>query len=225
MRPGLTTYPEWHLMTMEGYPGPRGPMPFPDLPAVTDFGMDQENVKDLLDATRREDRAAWDRLMALVYEDLKRIAHGQMSRIAPGQTLSTTVLVHETFEKLAISRSLPVHDRTAFYALCASAMRQIIIDHYRKRSAGKRDPGPGRDVLAEHESQRANPEGDRALTALGSVLGQLLRRDERLVRVFEMRYFAGLSDIEIAARLELSPRSVQRLAMQARAWIVSALEE
>lgn len=193
-------------------------------PAVADPGMDEDDVKDLLDAAQRREPAAWDQLMLLVYEDLKRIAHGQMSRIAPGQTLSTTVLVHEAFEKLALSRNLPVSDRSAFYALCAAAMRQIIIDHYRKRSAAKRATGGAQGALAEHELQRSNPEAEEVLASLGAVLRDLLQRDERLVRVFEMRYFAGLSDMEIAARLGLSQRSVQRLAMQARAWVVSALE-
>ena len=70
--------------------------------------------------------------MALVYQDLKRIAHGQMARISPGQTLSTTVLVHEAFEKLAAQGGLPVRERTGFYALCACAMRP---DHRRPLSA------------------------------------------------------------------------------------------
>lgn len=187
--------------------------------------MANNEVSDLLGAAEQDESAAWEELMALVYEDLKRIAHRQMSRIAPGQTLSTTVLVHETFEKLAISRQLPVRDRTAFYALCACAMRQIIIDHYRRRSADKRDAGQGQAPLHEHEMQRANPEADRALATLGEVLSDLVRRDERVVQVFEMRYFAGLPDDQIAARLGISERSVQRLANRARAWIVSALED
>lgn len=185
--------------------------------------MEQSAISELLEGAEQGDTAAWERLMALVYEDLKRIAHGQMARISPGQTLSTTVLVHEAFEKLAVQQQLAVRERTAFYALCACAMRQIIIDHYRRRTADKRsakDPEP----LADYEARRANPEADSALDALGRVLSDLVRRDERMVQVFEMRYFAGMSDVEIGQRLDLSVRTVQRLAARTRAWIVAGLE-
>lgn len=161
--------------------------------------------------------------MALVYDDLKRIAHGQMARIAPGQTLGTTVLVHEAFEKLAAQGKLPVSERSGFYALCACAMRQIIIDHYRRRSADKRSVDPAR--LAEHETRRVNPDMDNALTELGRALDLLARRDPRLLEVFEMRYFAGLSDAEISERMDLSVRSVQRLAARARSWVAAGLDD
>lgn len=185
--------------------------------------MKQSGISGILAAAERGESAAWQRLMNLVYEDLKRIAHRQMTRIAPDQTLSTTVLVHEAFESLAVQQRLPVRERADFYALCACAMRQIIIDHYRKRSADKRTPD-NPDRLAAYEASRTNAEADNALIALGGVLSDLVQRDRRLVEVFEMRYFAGLSNAEIAQRLELSPRSVQRLTARAQAWVVSALQ-
>jgi RNA polymerase sigma factor (TIGR02999 family) len=181
------------------------------------------DISELLAAADGNDPEAWDRLMGLVYGDLKRIAHAQMGRIAPNQTLSTTVLVHEAFEKLAASEGLKGADRTGFYAVCACAMRQIIIDHYRKRSARKRNSIAAADY-DQHERYRVNPEGDEALERLGQVLEALVRRDERLAKVFEMRYFAGMTDPEIADRLDLSVRTVQRLARRARAWVVAALE-
>lgn len=196
--------------------------PRPDRAAVSG-SMERSSVNELLAAVERGESAAWEQLMALVYEDLKRIAHGQMARIVPDQTLSTTVLVHEAFEKLAAQQRLPVREHSAFYALCACAMRQIIIDHYRKRAAGKRSTEDPLG-LAAHETGRVNPEADNALIALGRVLSELVQRDKRLVEVFEMRYFAGLSDAEIARRLDISTRSVQRLATRARAWITAALD-
>lgn len=186
--------------------------------------MDTTGVNQLLSAVQENEPAAWDRLMKMVYEDLKRIAHGQMARIAPGQTLTTTVLVHEAFEKLARQEGLPASDRSSFYALCACAMRQIIIDHYRRRSADKRNPVSA-DVIEEFEFRRVNPESDHALLMLGKILDDLVVRDERMVQVFEMRYFAGLTDAEIASRLDLSIRTVQRIATRARAWIVASLED
>lgn len=188
----------------------------------TGRAMNESDFQSLLDRVQASEPGAWDELMRLVYVDLKRIAHGQMARIAPGQTLSTTVLVHEAFEKLASQGGLPVQRRSDFYGLCAYAMRQIIIDHYRKRSAEKRAP----DImaLAEHESRRVTPDIDNALIDLGRALDLLSRHDERLLRAFEMRYFGGLSDAEIAGLLALSERSVQRLVARARAWVAAALD-
>lgn len=185
--------------------------------------MKHTGIGELLAAVERGDRPAWGSLMALVYEDLKRIAHGQMRRIAPGQTLTTTVLVHEAFEKLAAGQKLPARDRVSFYALCARAMRQIIIDHHRRRDAAKRTPDTP-EVLAEHERRRANPEADNALDALGGVLSELVKRDEKMVEVFEMRHFAGLTEAQIAERMSVSTRTVQRIDARAQAWIIAALE-
>jgi len=184
--------------------------------------MNDADFSRLLARFEAADDEAWSALMSLVYGDLKRIAHGQMARIVPGQTLSTTVLVHETFEKLAAQGKLPVQERSAFYALCACAMRQIIIDHYRKRSASKRSPDP--QTAADHEARRVTPDMDSALIDLGRALDLLARRDERLLKAFEMRYFAGLSDEDIAQRLDSSVRSVQRLIARARSWISAALD-
>lgn len=183
--------------------------------------MSDTDFSELLKRVEASDDESWDQLMGLVYSDLKRIAHGQMARITPGQTLSTTVLVHETFEKLAAQGGLPVNERSAFYALCACAMRQIIIDHYRKRSADKRSP----DLIAaaDHETRRVTPDIDNALIDLGRALDLLAHRDERLLRAFEMRYFGGLSDADISARMDMSIRSVQRLVARARSWVATAL--
>ena len=184
--------------------------------------MNESDFKTLLDRVQASEPGAWNELMGLVYADLKRIAHGQMARISPGQTLSTTVLVHEAFEKLATQGGLPVQQRSDFYGLCAYAMRQIIVDHYRKRSADKRSPDLG--ALAEHEARRVTPDIDNALLDLGRALDLLSRHDERLLRAFEMRYFGGLSDVEIARLLAVSERSVQRLVARARAWVAAALD-
>jgi RNA polymerase sigma factor (TIGR02999 family) len=184
--------------------------------------MNEAEFSQMLARAQAADDEAWGALMGMVYGDLKRIAHGQMARIVPGQTLCTTVLVHETFEKLAAQGRLPVQERSAFYALCACAMRQIIIDHYRKRSASKRSPDPV--AAADHEARRVTPDMDNALIDLGRSLDLLARRDERLLSAFEMRYFAGLSDEEIAARMGTSVRSVQRLIARARSWVSAALD-
>lgn len=184
--------------------------------------MSETRFSELLPRVEAGESGAWDALMQLVYQDLKRVAHNQMTRISPGQTLSTTVLVHETFEKLASQAGLAISDRSHFYSLCASAMRHIVIDHYRKRSADKRRADP--DAMADYENRRVTPDIDSALIELGQAMDQLERRDPRLLQVFEMRFFAGLSDAEISSRLGLSDRSVQRLVARARAWVGVGLD-
>lgn len=150
------------------------------LPKMTD-----EDFGDLLRQAESSDPKDWNELMLLVYADLKRIAHGQMARVAPGQILSTTVLVHEAFEKLAAQGELPVRQRADFYALCAFAMHQIIIDHYRRRSADKRMPDHGalshHDLLKVLLAGKANPQRlDKSpLSALGYRAGQIRRARER----------------------------------------------
>ncbi|MCB1587622.1 MAG: hypothetical protein KDI56_01845 [Xanthomonadales bacterium] len=185
--------------------------------------MNDAEFGQLLRGIERSDPQAWQSLMQLVYSDLKRIAHRQLARVDPGQTLSTTVLVHETFEKLAVQGGLPVQERSDFYALCAHAMRQILVDHYRRRSADKRAAQPA--ALADHELRRVGGDIDSALLELGRGLDLLARHDQRLLQVFEMRYFGGLSDVEIGRRLDLSERSVQRQVARARAWVMACLDE
>ncbi|MEO0815242.1 MAG: ECF-type sigma factor [Myxococcota bacterium] len=184
--------------------------------------MSEEEFTRLLRRVEVDDASAWQDLMQLVYQDLKRVAHAQMNRIAPGQTLSTTVLVHEAFEKLAVQAGLEIADRTHFYALCAGAMRQIIIDHYRRRTATKRKASA--ELLDEFKVSGVNAELDAAISQLGQALELLGRRDQKLLEAFEMRYFAGLSDAEIALRLEVSERSVHRLIARGRARIAASLE-
>lgn len=186
--------------------------------------MTNSVIHDLLEAAESGDREAWHDLIDLVYADLRRIAHRQMARIRPEHTLSTTVLVHEAFEALAEQRKLPARERADFYALCAAAMRQIVIDHHRKRSAKKRTVGDP-DGWNSHEAALSNPEAENALAALGSLLDQLMKRDPRLVKAFEMHYFAGMSSDQVGDRLNVSQRTAQRLVARARAWIVDALGE
>jgi len=147
--------------------------------------VNDTDFDDLLSRREAADGEAWRSLVGPVNDDLKRIAHEQITRIAPGQTLGTTVLVHESFEKLAAQGRLPVKEKSSCYALRASAIRQIIIDHYRKRSASKRSPAPA--VAADHEARRVSPDMDSAMVDLGPALDLLARRDERLLRAFETR--------------------------------------
>jgi RNA polymerase sigma factor (TIGR02999 family) len=153
---------------------------------------------------------------AVLYDELRRIAHRQLGRVRPGQTLSTTALVHEAFLKLARVDVTPA-DRTHFFALAARAMRQILVDAAREQSAAKRGGGQ-RPVSLDDDAIRVEAIADDVL-AIDGALGRLERLDPDLARVVEYRFFAGLTDAEIAALLNSSARTVRRSWRKARAFL------
>jgi len=179
------------------------------------------NVTELLLAFKGGDRAAFDRLVPLLYDDLRRVARAQLRRSRQGVTLDTTVLVHELYLKMADQQRLDAHDRGHFLAISAHAMRQVIADYARRRTAVKRggdaDPIPLDEVpeIADREA--------RWLLDVDRALERLAARDERLARVVECRFFAGFSEEETAAALDTSLRTVQRDWMRARAWLKEEL--
>ena len=179
--------------------------------------MTDGDVTQLLIAHREGDPEAFKKLVPLVYEDLRRIAHGQLARHRGGGTLNTTALVHETYLKLVDQTRVEINDRGHFYAIAARAMRQIIIDFARKRTAQKR--GGGRQPISLDKVQIAVSEQAELLVAIDSALDKLSSLNERLTRVFECRYFAGLSEKETAEALAMSLRTVQRDWMKGKAWL------
>lgn len=184
-------------------------------------GGDPEGVTQLLIAYRDGDRDAFDRLVPLIYDDLRRIARRQLRRGRPGQTLNTTGLVHEAYLKLVDPAKVDWQDRGHFLAVSARAMRQVIIGYARKRSAGKRGGGE-RPVTLDEAQIAVDDQADRLL-ALDRALERLGQHDERLVKVVECRFFAGLSEQETAQALGVSLRTAQRDWMRARAWLKEEL--
>ncbi len=181
----------------------------------------REGVTQLLIAYRDGDREAFDRLVPMVYEDLRRIARRQLRRGAPGQTLNTTGLVHEAYFKLVDPAKVDWQGRGHFLAVSARAMRQVIIGYARKRSAGKRGGGE-RPVTLDEAQIAVDDQADRLL-ALDRALERLGGHDPRLARVVECRFFAGLSEEETAQALGVSLRTAQRDWMRARAWLKEEL--
>jgi RNA polymerase sigma factor (TIGR02999 family) len=161
---------------------------------------------------RKGDSAALDRLMELVYKDLRKRAHFQLR--SPGGTLSTTVLVHETYLRLAAASSPDWEDRRHFFHVAAKAMRQIVIDHARERSALKR--GGGQAALELDEERVGIESRAEELLVIDEALRQLARVDERMARLVELRFFAGLSVEEIAEVLGISSRTAKRDWRKAR---------
>ena len=179
------------------------------------------NVTELLLAFRDGDRAAFDQLVPMLYDDLRKVARAQLRRGRPGATLDTTVLVHELYLKMADQLRLDARDRGHFLAISAHAMRQVIADYARRRTAAKRggdsDPVPLDEVpeIADREA--------RWLLDVDQALERLAGRDERMAKVVECRFFAGFSEEETAAALDTSVRTVQRDWMRARAWLKEGL--
>jgi RNA polymerase sigma factor (TIGR02999 family) len=178
------------------------------------------DLSAILTASRQGDAAAMARAFEAAYDELRRVARRQLRRLKPGQTLTTTSLVHEAFVKLVRS-PVDAVDRTHFFALAARAMRQILVDYARQRGTLKRRgdqrPVPLEDGAIPVESVAEEVLGiDRALTRLESL-------DERLVRVVELRFFGGMTEEETAEALGVTARTVRRDWQKARAFLYREL--
>lgn len=155
--------------------------------------------------------------MPEVYEDLRHIAESYLRRERPDHTLEPSALVHEAFLKLSGQSRLAPADRTHFLALASGAMRQILVDHARAAHALKRGGGWQRISVTEAVSEASK--GSEDLLALDAALAQLAAEDEREAIIVEMRFFAGLTEAEIAAEMGMSERWVRLHWAHARAWL------
>lgn len=164
---------------------------------------------------------ALDRLVPLVYDDLRRVARVQLARQRPGDSLNTTGLVHDAYMRLVDQSRATYRDRGHFFAVCAIAMRQIIVDHARRRGRRKRG-GDQVHVPLEDAASPIAREAERVLE-INNALDKLAAHDPRLARVVECRFFAGLSEQETAEALGLSVRTTQREWFKARAWLRAEL--
>jgi RNA polymerase sigma factor (TIGR02999 family) len=184
-------------------------------------------VTELLAELREGEADALDRLLPLVYSELRRLAQHQMNAERPDHTLSATALVHEAYVKLVGQRKPEWRDRGHFFAVASMAMRRILVNHAVARTRAKRGgdapvvpldeviggvaTGPGGSGFTEERAAEIIAL-DRALEAFRDV-------HERAVRVVECRYFSGLSVAETAEALQISPRTVKRDWSFARAWL------
>jgi RNA polymerase sigma factor (TIGR02999 family) len=181
-----------------------------------------DTISALLRAHRGGDRGALDRLMPLVYDDLRRLARRQLQDDGGrGRTLDTTGLVHEAYLRLAESTRAAWEGRGHFFAVAARAMRQIVVDYARERRAAKRGGGRRPDTLDE-EHAAIESRADEILT-IDEALAGLGALDAVLPRLVECRFFAGLTEEETAEALGLPLRTVQRDWARARAWLKRAL--
>lgn len=185
-------------------------------------GHETGEITRLLRAHHDGDRGAFDDLVPLVYRRLRRIARGQIRRGGRGHTLDTGALVHEAYVQLVGETGIEWQNRSHFYAICARAMRRILVDYSRRRTAGKRGGGKP-DLALDPELLGVEGQADLVL-AVDAALDGLASFNERLARVTECRFFAGMTEAETAVALDTSERTVQRDWQRARAWLRKELE-
>ena len=173
-------------------------------------------VQRLLARLRDGDEAALDELLPLVYRELSRIAHNQRRRIG-GFGVNTTALVHEAYLKLSSAKNQRFEDRGHFFAVAATAMRQLLIDEAKKHTAQKR--GGGVQPLSLDDVEVGIETQAEGLLALDRALRALYTVDPRLLRVVECRFFGGLTERETADVLGITDRTVRRDWVKARAWL------
>jgi RNA polymerase sigma factor (TIGR02999 family) len=180
-------------------------------------------VTELIDAANRGDDAAMQALFTRVYGELKQLARRQLAASAH-PTLNTTGLVHEAYMRLAQPQAGSLHGRAHFFALAAKAMRQIVIDHARARTADKRG-GRHLEVLQldEAASLADGGLGPYDLLRLDRALTELEQDDARLARLVELRFFAGLPIADIAVLQQVSERTLERDWRRAKALLHAVL--
>ncbi len=180
-------------------------------------------VTRLLRDLGRGDSRAVDRLLPLVYDELRAQAGRFLREERPDHTLQATALVHEAYLRLVGSGSKDWQDRRHFYGVAARAMRRILVDHARRHRSDKR--GGRLRAVPLSEAELASLDRDVDLVALDEALTRLAAFDERKCRVVELRFFVGLTAEETAKTLGLSTRSIEREWRLARAWLYRELGE
>jgi RNA polymerase sigma factor (TIGR02999 family) len=181
------------------------------------MSTNSSEISLLLDQYRDGQAEAFERLMELVYDDLRRLAAWQLQTERPGHTLQPTALVHEAYLKLAGQNPVEWQNKAHFFALAAQVMRHILVDHARARGRDKR--GGGQVSVALDEALELSHPSKPSLVELDEALSMLARQDARKSRIVELRYFGGLSIEETADVLEISPTTVRREWTLAKAWL------
>jgi RNA polymerase sigma factor (TIGR02999 family) len=182
-----------------------------------------ENAAALLTQAARGDDLAAEALTPVIYDSLRDLADRYLGQAGDSPTLQPTMLVHEAYLKLAGVDSGDLRGKTHFYALAARAMRQVLIDHLRRRGRQKRGGDWQRVTLSDVTTGEA--EGIVDLEALETALSELGEQDERAARVVELRFFAGLNEAATANVLGVSERTVRNDWRMARAWLRCALDD
>jgi RNA polymerase sigma-70 factor, ECF subfamily len=186
------------------------------------MGTQQQGLTLILGRARDGDESARGELLTMVYDELRRVASGLMRRERPDHTLSPTAVVHEAVIRLAGDAVFDkVADRSYLFAAAARAMREVLIDHARRRAADRRGGGRRRvplDAVVDYFQGQGLD-----LVAVHEALDRLAERDERQAQVMTLRYFGGMTVSEVAGALGVSVVTVERDWRVARAWLVGQI--
>jgi RNA polymerase sigma factor (TIGR02999 family) len=185
-------------------------------------GSRETAVTDLLRQWSSGDREAAEKVLPLVYDELRRIAASQLRQERSEHTLQATAIVHEAYLRLSEQNSLRWPSRSHFYAFAAHLIRRVLVDHARTRNRAKRGGELQRITVAEMEELAGAGESPD-IEALDDVLTALEELDPRKAAVVELRFFAGLSIEETATHLGISPKTVVREWRRAKAWLFNEL--
>lgn len=175
------------------------------------------DVTRILDAVHRGEAAATDKLLPLVYDELRKIAAYKMANEAAGHTLQPTALVHEAWLRLAGANEQAWQNRAHFFGAAAEAMRRILVEHARKKQALKRGAGAERQELDEASLVITAPPDE--LLAVHEALDTLASEDPAAAELVKLRYFVGMTMEEAASALDLAPRTAERTWAYARVWL------
>jgi len=182
---------------------------------------DDLDVTQLLADWRGGDDDALARLIPVVYQELRRVARAHLRREGSDHTLQTTALVHEAYLRLVGLKRMTLEHRTHFFAMAARLMREILVDHARRKNAIKR--GGGLTVVGLEGVTSSGQDAIVDVLALDTALTDLAALDERLSRVVELRFFAGLSIADTSEALRVSSATVERDWTVAKAWLLQRL--
>jgi RNA polymerase sigma factor (TIGR02999 family) len=176
------------------------------------------DASEILKAMARQDYRGADKLLPLVYEELRQLARRKLAHEKPGRTLGATALVHEAYVRL-VGEDAPMHwnSRGHFFAAAAEAMRRILIENARARQRQKRGGELHRCEFQDNLTTGEDPE--RRLLEMDEALQRLEQRDERKARIVKLRFFVGLTNEEAAQALDISAATAARDWAYARAWL------
>ncbi len=182
-----------------------------------------ERVTQLLIDWSKGDQKALDKLMPLVYSELRRLASNHLRRERPGHTLQPTALVHEAYLRLVDQKNTRWQNRAQFYGVAAQLMRRILVDHARQRQALKRG-GSDQQRLSITSAEKVARQPEIDLLGLHEALEELATIDSQQSRIVELKFFAGLSIEETAEVMNIGHATVERDWKMARAWLRRKLE-
>jgi RNA polymerase sigma-70 factor (ECF subfamily) len=186
------------------------------------LGMTPGEVTRLLLELKQGNKEAEGNLIPLVYNELRRIAAIHLRREAPNHSLQPTALVHEAYLRLIGLKEIDWQSRSHFFAVSATVMRRILVDHARAGNARKR--GNGWDAVSLNEAILPSPQRAPEILALDEALNRLASLDERQSKIVELRFFAGMNEEEAGNVLGISARTVKRDWRIAKAWLFKELD-